>query len=125
MIYFNRPLEPLLVALLHFLVDDGEAYDATRRPCEALVPGSYLAISHASFEGTSPESRAHEAFDRRMPTLRKMRSCRDIESFSDVVDRAGLSSSRFGAQRNRTTSSWSNRSGAPLSVPWAENASGG
>jgi SAM-dependent methyltransferase len=54
----RRPVGVLIVALLHFVTDDEEAYRIVRTMREALVAGSYLAITHASDEGLSPETQA-------------------------------------------------------------------
>lgn len=52
---FKRPLGLLLVAMLHFVGDDEEAYRLVRVLRDALAPGSYVAISHISHEGFPPE----------------------------------------------------------------------
>lgn len=52
---FKRPVAVLLVALLHFVTDDGEAHDVVRVLREALAPGSYLVLSHASAQGVPDE----------------------------------------------------------------------
>lgn len=44
---FGKPLAVLLVALLHFITDDDEAYGVVRVLRDALTSGSYIAISHA------------------------------------------------------------------------------
>jgi hypothetical protein len=52
---FDRPLGLLLVAVLHFVPDDAEAYALVRAFREALPPGSYVALSHATYEGAPRE----------------------------------------------------------------------
>lgn len=47
---FSRPMAVLLVAVLHFVIDDDDAYRAVRVLREALAPGSYIAVSHATYE---------------------------------------------------------------------------
>ena len=79
----DRPLAVLLVALLHFIPDDAEASNAVRALREALPPGSYLAISHASYEGMPAESREHEQLYSRTPTPMRMRSRATIERLFD------------------------------------------
>jgi SAM-dependent methyltransferase len=44
---FSRPLAVVLVAVLHFVVEDDQAYAAVTRLRQALAPGSYLIILHA------------------------------------------------------------------------------
>jgi len=51
----DRPLGVLLLTLLHFVPDDGEAYGLVATLRDALPPGSYLALSHANYEGAAPE----------------------------------------------------------------------
>jgi hypothetical protein len=46
--------------VLHFVPDDDDPIGVIRSYLDALVPGSYLAISHASLEGPEPE-KAEEA----------------------------------------------------------------
>ena len=45
---FSRPVGVLVIALLHFITDDDEAYGLVRALRDALAPGSYLAIAHAT-----------------------------------------------------------------------------
>ena len=51
----GKPTAVLLTSVLLFLTDDDEAYRVVRTLRDALVPGSYLAISRATTEGASPE----------------------------------------------------------------------
>lgn len=80
---FDRPVAVLLVALLHFIPDDAEASRAVAVLRGALAPGSYLAISHASYEGMPAESREHEQLYTRTPTPLKTRSRLDIQRLFD------------------------------------------
>lgn len=54
----RRPLGVLLVSLLHFIPADGEAAELVRALREAMAPGSYLAISHASYDHAQQETLA-------------------------------------------------------------------
>jgi len=45
---FRRPIGVLIVALLHFLPDDADAYRLVRTVRDALAPGSYIAITHGT-----------------------------------------------------------------------------
>jgi hypothetical protein len=51
---FNRPVAVLLIALLHFVTDDADAYHLVRVLRDALPAGSYVAIAHATYEGVPP-----------------------------------------------------------------------
>jgi len=45
---FRRPIGALIVALLHFLPDDADAYGLVRTVRDALASGSYIAITHGT-----------------------------------------------------------------------------
>jgi hypothetical protein len=53
----GRPVGLLLVALLHFLPDDAEAERAVRALRDAVAPGSYLVLSHATSDDMPPDVR--------------------------------------------------------------------
>jgi len=52
----DQPLGVLLVFLLHFVSDDQEAQNIVRTLRDALPSGSYLVISHGTYEGMSSEA---------------------------------------------------------------------
>jgi hypothetical protein len=52
---FGKPVGVLLVALLHFVLDDAEIRCGIQRLREIMAPGSYIVISHASADGHPPE----------------------------------------------------------------------
>jgi hypothetical protein len=83
---FDRPMAMLLVALLHFIPDDEAAGNALRVLRDALPHGSYLVISHASYEGMPSESREHEQLYARTPTPMRMRSRAEIERLFDGLE---------------------------------------
>lgn len=58
----GKPVAVLMCAVLHFVVDDQKAESVSRTIRDALTPGSYVAISHASAEGVPPE--IHEQMTR-------------------------------------------------------------
>lgn len=83
----DQPLAVLLVALLHFVTDDRQAYDLVRALREALAPGGYLVISHASYEHLPREMIARgERLYAQTPTPLKSRSRAAIARFFDGVD---------------------------------------
>jgi hypothetical protein len=51
---FDRPLGLMLVAVLHYIVDDQQAYHAVRVLSGALVPGSYMSTAHTAAEALPP-----------------------------------------------------------------------
>jgi hypothetical protein len=52
---FGRPAAILLLAVLHFIADDEEAYSVVRTLRDALAPGSDIAISHFTFDNCPSE----------------------------------------------------------------------
>ena len=54
---WTKPVAILLLMVLHFIPDDGEAYQAVQELRERMAPGSYLIVSHASADDVPPEVR--------------------------------------------------------------------
>jgi len=52
---FRRPIGVLIVALLHFLPNDADAYGLVRAVRDALAPGSYIAITHGTADAMPPD----------------------------------------------------------------------
>jgi S-adenosyl methyltransferase len=52
---FARPVGLLLVGVLHFVFDEYDPVGILRRLRDAVVPGSYLAIQHATYD-SQPEA---------------------------------------------------------------------
>jgi hypothetical protein len=48
---FDQPIAVLMVALLHFIPDEDDPKSLIKRYHQALMPGSYLVMSHATDEG--------------------------------------------------------------------------
>jgi hypothetical protein len=51
---FRQPVAVLLLTVLHFVTDDAAALRTVRALRDALVPGSYLVISHGTREHDAP-----------------------------------------------------------------------
>lgn len=47
---FDRPVAVSLIALMHFIPDSDGPYEITRTLLDALAPGSYLMLSHGTFD---------------------------------------------------------------------------
>jgi hypothetical protein len=45
---FSRPVAIMLIAVLHLILDRDDPYDLVGQLVDAVVPGSYLVISHAA-----------------------------------------------------------------------------
>jgi len=54
LIDFDQPAGLLMTAVLHFVSDEGDPWGLVARYVDALAPGSYLAISHATYDGLPP-----------------------------------------------------------------------
>jgi hypothetical protein len=57
----TRPVGLMLVAILHFLVDDDDPYGLTRTLIDAIPSGSYMAISHVTLDFVPPHLAATAA----------------------------------------------------------------
>ncbi|GAA3948263.1 SAM-dependent methyltransferase [Actinoplanes auranticolor] len=58
---FDQPIAVLLLAVLHFVVDDRQAYAAVNRIKTVLAPGSYVALTHVTFDPLEPDTAARLA----------------------------------------------------------------
>ena len=45
---FSRPVAIMLISILHFILDRDDPYDLVSQLVNAVVPGSYVVISHAA-----------------------------------------------------------------------------
>jgi hypothetical protein len=50
LIDFDQPAGLLMTAVLHFVADEGDPWGLVARYVDALAPGSYLALSHATYD---------------------------------------------------------------------------
>lgn len=74
----EQPVAVLLLALLHAIPDADEPAAILARLHERLAPGSYLIISHATFDERTAEARALENLSKNSPTALHMRSREQI-----------------------------------------------
>ena len=51
---FRRPAALLFLTFLHYIGDDDEAHNTVSTLGDALVPGSYIAISHGTYDNAPP-----------------------------------------------------------------------
>jgi S-adenosyl methyltransferase len=82
---FDRPVAILALAVVHFLSDEDDPAGVLAEYRERVVPGSYLAISHASLEGDAEESAAgRDEFNRQRAGAQLVtRSPAEITAFFD------------------------------------------
>jgi hypothetical protein len=86
----EQPVALLLVAVLHFIIDDDRPYDLVRGLVDALAPGSYLVISNATTDFMPPEQlaileAANARAERREDQVR-LRSQAEVERFFDGLE---------------------------------------
>ena len=54
LIDFAEPAGVLMSAVVHFVADDADPWDLVSRYMTAVAPGSYLALSHGTYENLPP-----------------------------------------------------------------------
>ena len=54
LIDFAEPAGVLMSAVVHFVADDADPWDLVTRYMTAVAPGSYLALSHGTYENLPP-----------------------------------------------------------------------
>jgi hypothetical protein len=84
---FTRPVCVLLVAVLHFVPDSADPARIVAAFRDAIAPGSYLILSHATTEGAPPReltrgSEAESVYDRASAPLR----LRDTRQVAPMLD---------------------------------------
>jgi hypothetical protein len=82
-----QPTGLLLVAVLHFLSDTEDPWQKVAALRDALAPGSYLVIGHATDEGNPQIAKAFEkVYNRRVTTDVHVRSHAQALRFFDGFD---------------------------------------
>jgi hypothetical protein len=71
------------VAILHFVPDADHPRELIARLRDAVAPGSFVVISHASQDGQPVLADSHQKLYARTPTPMSMRSQAEIEKFFD------------------------------------------
>lgn len=64
LIDFTQPLAVLLVAVLHFVVDDAAAYRIVGQLRDAAAGGSYVAVTHATPDQADAADRVEQVYQR-------------------------------------------------------------
>ena len=84
LIDFGQPAGLLLVMVLHFIDDAADPWEIVARLRDALAPGSYLVLAHATTESRPTVAQAAETvYNRSVSTGIRMRSRADILRFFD------------------------------------------
>jgi SAM-dependent methyltransferase len=81
----SRPVGLLMVALLHFVLDDGDPRGILARYAARLAPGSWLVVSHGSSD-TAPAVVTMERLYRRTATPVQLRSRDELAELLADVD---------------------------------------
>jgi S-adenosyl methyltransferase len=80
----SEPVAVMMLGLLHFIPDVDNPCPLTRYYLDALAPGSYLAVSHASSDiDTEPQEAAAKRYNSRSATPIVLRSRAEIARFFD------------------------------------------
>jgi trans-aconitate methyltransferase len=86
----DEPVGLMMAAVLHFVGEESHPLDLVARYRDALAPGSYLALSHATHEGRPELADEHaDLYRQRTSTPMTMRSREEINAFFagfDLVD---------------------------------------
>ena len=87
MIDFTQPVGLLMTGVLYFVSDASDPWGLVRRYVDALAPGSYLAISHASADVVPPKTvaRIQETYSRASENAH-FRPKAEIERFFDGLE---------------------------------------
>jgi O-methyltransferase involved in polyketide biosynthesis len=84
---FRQPVALLLIGVLYFVSDDEDPYGMVTRLRDALAPGSYLAISHATSDTMPPEEQVEGTrIYNRASSGMTLRTRVQIERFLDGFD---------------------------------------
>jgi SAM-dependent methyltransferase len=78
---FDRPIAVLLAGILHFIPDSDNPAKLVEPLREALAPGSYVIISHATADGQPPELVESQKLSRRTSTEIRLRPKAEVEPY--------------------------------------------
>jgi hypothetical protein len=74
----EQPIGVLLVAVLHFVPDSDDPEGVVAAYRDAVAPGSFIALSHATADGQPREAAAHRQLYRRTATPMTMRTRAEV-----------------------------------------------
>jgi len=84
---FDEPAAVLYLAFLHFIPDEDDPWDMTRRMMSRLAPGSYLAISHLVSDDPEVRELATEFVrDAMKGRFGRIRKKREVRTFFDGLE---------------------------------------
>src|SRR5262249_14375356 len=83
----TAPVALMLVSLLHFLTDADDPYATVARLVSALPSGSYLVISHGTYETLAPDDVARfKALNAASPVPFQPRTRQEVAQFFDGLE---------------------------------------
>lgn len=82
----SQPVAVLLIAVLHFVPDEDDPVGVIARYRDAVAPGSYLAVCHATFGAQRQRADSHQALYSRTATPMTMRSADQVAAMLDGFD---------------------------------------
>jgi hypothetical protein len=83
---FDQPIAVMMVAVLHFVPDPDDPVAITAGYRDALAPGSFLVMSHASDDGLPEKAGEHRQLYRNTATPMTMRSRAQVTALFDGFD---------------------------------------
>jgi trans-aconitate methyltransferase len=90
---FDEPVGLLLMAIVHFVTDDAEAADVVDQLVEAVVPGSYLALTHGAADAIGPSgvdkdswNKVENIYKQRTATPIRVRTREQVSGFFERCD---------------------------------------
>ncbi|NMO55456.1 SAM-dependent methyltransferase [Actinoplanes sp. TBRC 11911] len=84
---FEQPVALMLVAVMHFILDEDDPYAVVGELVEALPPGSYLAVAQATYDPLPPATvAALEAANARGNPKSRPRSRAEFARFFDGLE---------------------------------------
>lgn len=83
---FSQPVAVLLVAVLHFVPDADNPTAIIADYCDAIAPGSYVVICHATHEGNAERAETHRRLYARTRTAMTTRTRADVGAMLNGLD---------------------------------------
>lgn len=82
----SQPIGVLMVAMLHFVLDEADPANIVALYRKMMPPGSYLVVSHATHEGRPDQAGPHTELYRRAGAPLTMRSRLEVETLLSGFD---------------------------------------
>jgi O-methyltransferase involved in polyketide biosynthesis len=84
---FSQPVAVIMLGVLNFVIDTGDALQVVRQLTDAIAPGSYLVISHPTTEvDAAPMTEAVRFWNEQGSAQMTLRSREELSRFFDGMD---------------------------------------